>query len=115
MFDISAHIVRLEFGGYDYYTPLESEEGDRCSYTHNQDVHPAANEHLHSADALDRGVETSDFENERSDSSIHSESDTEASCSCDDVVDSDSDEICDGESEYDRSDDEKPGENSKCT
>jgi hypothetical protein len=78
-------------------------------------VHPAANEHLHSADALDRGVETSDFENERSDSSIHSESDTEASCSCDDVVDSDSDEICDGESEYDRSDDEKPGENSKCT
>jgi len=98
MFDISAHIVRLEFGGHDHFTFLESEEGGR-SDIHTEDVHPEVNEDLHSAGASNSGVvETSSSEDEQSDSTVHSRSNSEASDSCDDVDGSDSSDICDDDS-----------------
>ena len=98
MFDISAHIVRLEFGGHDHYTFLESEEGGRPDI-HTKDVHREVNEDLHSAGASNSGVgEMSSSEDEQSDLTVHSRSNSEPSDSCDDVDESDSSDISDDDS-----------------
>jgi hypothetical protein len=112
MFDISAHIVRLESGGHDHYTFLESEEGGRPD-THTRYVRPEVNENLHSAGASSSGVETSSSEDEQSDSTVHSRSNREASDSCDDVDESDSSDICGANGGG--KEDQIPASTSECT
>lgn len=110
MFDISAHIVRLEFGGHDHYTFLESVEGGR-SDIHHKDVRPEVNEDLNSDGGSNSAVvETSSSEDEQSDSTVHSRSNSEVRDSCDDVDESDSGDICDNDSGPSRGDDNETRE-----